>query len=82
MSSVTVRIGALAHRTLQELAEQTSSTMQAVLEKAISEYQRKYFLEGLNADFAALRNNPRAWQEELEERALWDSTVADGLEDE
>jgi hypothetical protein len=82
MSSVTVRIGALTHRTLQELAEQTGSTMQAVLEKAITEYQRKCFLEGLNADFAALRNTPKAWQDELEERALWETTLADGLEGE
>lgn len=82
MASLTVRIGDSAHRTLQELAEQTGASMQSVLEKAIAEYQRKYFLEGLSADFAALRNNPKAWQEEQEERAMWDATVADGLEDE
>lgn len=81
MSSVTVRIGTPAHRTLQELAEQTGTSMQSILEKAITDYQRKCFLEGLNADFAALRNNPKAWQEELKERALWDSTLADGLEE-
>jgi hypothetical protein len=67
---------------LQELAEQTGSSMQAVLEKAIAEYQRKCFLEGLNADFASLRNNPKAWQEEQEERGAWDRTLGDGLEDE
>jgi predicted transcriptional regulator len=82
MASLTVRIGESAHRMLQELAEQTGTSMQAVLEKAVSEYQRKCFLEGLNADFATLRNNPKAWQEELEERALWDSTLADGLAEE
>ena len=81
MASLTVRIGTTAHRTLQALAEQTGASMQSVLEKAIEEYQRKCFLEGLNADFAALRENPKAWQEEQKERAAWDATLADGLED-
>ena len=81
MASLTVRIGTTAHRTLQALAEQTGTSMQSVLEQAIEEYQRKCFLEGLNADFAALRENPKAWQEERRERAAWDATLADGLAD-
>jgi hypothetical protein len=44
--------------------------------------QRKRFLEGLNDDFARLRRDARAWNEELEERAAWDATLADGLEEE
>jgi len=37
------------------------------------------FLTQLAADFAALRNRPDDWAEELEERRLWESTLADGL---
>ena len=33
----------------------------------------------LNEDFAALRADPKAWQEEQEERALWEKSLADGL---
>ncbi len=77
MASLTVRIGATAHRTLQALAEQTGTSMQSVLEKAIEDYQRKCFLDGLNADFAALRGNPKAWQEEQKERTAWDATLTD-----
>jgi len=47
----------------------------------ISEDERKKFLEGCNADYARLRTDPQAWQEELEERALWDCTLMDGLKD-
>ncbi len=47
-----------------------------------SEAERQRFLEGVNADFAALRNDPAAWQEELAERAAWDCTLADDLKDE
>ena len=81
MASLTVRIGTTAHRMLQALAEQTGASMQSVLEKAIEDYQRKCFLDGLNADFAALRGNPKAWQEEQKERTAWEATLADGLED-
>ncbi|HEX7448744.1 MAG TPA: hypothetical protein VF306_14425 [Pirellulales bacterium] len=31
---------------------------------------------------AALRNDERAWQEELSERRDWDATLGDGLADE
>lgn len=81
MASLTVRIGGTAHQTLQDLARQMGVSMQSVLEKAIMEYQRQCFLEGLHADFAALRNNPKAWQEEQEERAVWDATLSDGLDE-
>jgi hypothetical protein len=31
--------------------------------------------------YAAIRNNPKEWHAEQEELALWDSTLADGLEE-
>ncbi len=75
MASLTVRIDETAHQILRELAEQTGESMQGVLVKAIEEYRCKQFLDGLNADFAALRNNSKAWQEEQKERAAWDATL-------
>jgi hypothetical protein len=44
--------------------------------------QREAFIKGVVADFAALRADPKAWAEELAERAVWDLAIADGLEDE
>lgn len=81
MSSLTVRIDVRSHQTLSELAAQTGETMQALLARAIEDYRRKKFLEELNASYAALRSDPVAWQEELEERKLWENTLMDGLED-
>jgi len=43
-------------------------------------YRRQCFLEGLNSDFAALREREAEWQDELDERELWDQTLADGLD--
>ncbi len=56
--------------------------MQAILDEAVETYRRQCFLERANAAFAALRNDPNAWQEELEERAAWDITLTDDLEEE
>ena len=53
--------------------------MQAVLDNAIERYRRERFLHAANADFAALKKNPKAWKEELRERGLWEQTLADGL---
>ena len=41
---------------------------------------RQHFLENANKAYAALKSNPTAWQAELEERQLWDGTLADGLD--
>jgi len=81
MQSATVRVSQRARRTLRTLARRTGEPMQSVLDKAIEEYRRRCFLEEANRAFAALRRNPKAWKQELEERRAWDSTVADGLEE-
>ena len=81
MSSLTVRISQRSHRTLRELAKRTGQPMMSVLDQALSEFQRKCFWEQTNAAFAALRKNPKAWKEELSERAAWNATLLDGLED-
>ncbi|AGA31654.1 hypothetical protein [Singulisphaera acidiphila] len=78
--SLTVRISRSAHATLRALSEEVDEPMTEVLDKAIQEYRRKRFLEGLNADFAALRENAEAWAEEQQEREAWDATLADGLD--
>ena len=81
MASLTVRITPKAHRSLKEISRLTGEPMPAVLDKAIDEYRRRRFLEGLSADFAALRKDAKAWRHELDERAAWDVTLADGLEE-
>jgi len=61
------------------MAEEEQQSMQSVLDRAIERYRREKFLRAANADFEALRNDPRAWKEELRERDLWEQTLADGL---
>ena len=52
------------------------ASARATLTKA----QRQRFFEEANADYAALRADPVAWQEVLAERALWENTLMDGLD--
>ena len=80
MSTMTVRIQEDTHRSLKELARQTGEAMSDNLAAAIEEYRRQLFLKGLADDFAALRRDPAAWEEELREREAWDTTLRDGLE--
>jgi hypothetical protein len=77
-----VRVSEAAHKSLKEIATTCGIPMQTALDEAIEAHRRRVFLEGLNDDFAALRANPDAWREEQEERALWEQTLSDGLEDE
>jgi hypothetical protein len=79
--SVAIRISSTSHQALRALAEQCGEPIQTVLDKAIETYRRQRFFEALNAAYAALREDPGAWKEELEERAAWDATLQDGRGD-
>ena len=78
MPSTSIRITEDSLDVLRQLADQEARPVQAVLHAAIELYRRQKFLEDANTAFALLRQKPEAWQEELEERALWDGTLADG----
>jgi hypothetical protein len=78
MGQAMVRLNAHTHQVLREMAQADHQSMQAVLEKAVEEYRRRRFLEDVNAAYAALRNDPEAWQEIQAERAEWEA-LPDGL---
>lgn len=82
MAGTMVRISETARTNLRALATQSHETMQEVLERAIEEYRRKRFFDELDAAYEALRRDPNEWQGVLDERAAWDQTLMDGLEDE
>jgi hypothetical protein len=54
--------------------------MMELLDKALDDYRGKLFFEQLNAGYAELRADPKAWAEHLAERKLWDATLMDGLD--
>lgn len=77
MQRKTIRISESSHRIIREISHRDNKPMQAVLEQVIEAYRRQSFLEGLNADFAALKENDAEWQAEKQERADWDVAMAD-----
>ena len=82
MTSTTVRVSVAMRDVLRELAGQTGESMQSVLERAIEEYRRRLFFEQVNAAYQRLRDDPEAWREEVEEQAIFEGTLADGLDEE
>lgn len=81
MAGTTVRISEEVHGRLHRLATERRASMNAVIESALTEYERKLFWSKTATEFQELRNNPKAWKAELEEREAWDVTLADGLEE-
>ncbi len=54
--------------------------MPSVSENEIDAYQRQVFFEQLNASVRRWEEErPDLWQQEHEERRLWENTLADGL---
>jgi hypothetical protein len=76
----TVRIDAASHASLVEIAKAKHIPLSEALARAVEAYRRDVFFEAMAAGYQALRANPKAWAEELAERARWDTTNADGLE--
>ena len=54
--------------------------MQSVLGKALEQYQRQKFWEGMKVAYAAIQSDPEAMAAEKKEFALWEATLMDGLD--
>ena len=81
MNSTTIRVSAKTHRVLQELASTIGAPMSDVVDQALQLYRRQRMFAQANAAYAALRADPIASAEWDTEIAVWDATLADGLED-
>ena len=79
MTSTTVRITDEMRDTLRQLADEEHETMQTILARALERYRRERMFARADEIYAAM--TPEEWVEEEAERALWDTTLIDGLED-
>lgn len=82
MNTVNIRVSKETHQQAKLLAEACKISTSAIFQRAIEAYHRQLFFQRVNEDFARLKADPVAWEEEKAERALWDNTLLDGLEDE
>lgn len=81
MSTTTIRVTKKTHRVLRRLAERDGASIQQIIDQMLENFRREQFLDQVNKGYEALRKNPKAWMEELDERRLHDSALWDGLED-
>jgi hypothetical protein len=77
-----IRVPESAHTTLRDMSIETGQPMQELLVEAVEAMRRRRMLEMTNAAYAAIRDDPAAWKEELAECQAWDVTLPDGLEEE
>ena len=77
-----VRISSNSYQILKTLSKTKGQSMQSMMDQAIEDLRRRKMLEATNAAFSALKADKLAWQEEIEERALWENTLSDGVEEE
>jgi hypothetical protein len=56
-------------------------SLTGALARAVKAYERELFMDQLNAGFAALRADPKAWAEYVAETRLFDNASSDGLEE-
>jgi len=80
MQTQTVRISSADHAALSELARNSGKPMSVVLSEAIQELRRNRLLRQTNEAYLRLKQDHDAWEEETEERRVWESTIADGEE--
>jgi predicted transcriptional regulator len=81
MATTTIRVSLRARDLLQEFAQTSGSSMQAVLEQALEQYRRQQLLETTNAAYAALRAHPEARAPLEQARLAWDQTWAEAVEE-
>jgi len=81
MGSTNMRVYDKTYSQIDKIAHQLKISKQEALDQAVESYRRELFLREANNAYAALRNDPEAWQNEKEERETWDYTIQDGLED-
>lgn len=65
---------------LNTLEADMGISKQLIIEKSLDRLIRENLLRKANAAYETLRNDPQAWQEEIQEREEWEVTLADGLE--
>lgn len=75
----TMRIDDRTHGIIRSLAG--SQSMQDVVQEAVEDLKRKRFFERMNAAYAAMQDDADSWAEEQQERAEWDTTIGDGLDE-
>jgi predicted transcriptional regulator len=78
--TTTIRIKKELYDTVKSLAKEKNRNMQEIINEAIKDLKKKEFFDNLNSFYTKLKADPKAWAEEEAERAEWDATLLDGID--
>lgn len=81
MRSAAVHLTPKTHQALNDIAFAAGESVEKVLERAVEDLYKRVYLDGLNADYARLRKNSRAWAQFQRELREWELTNSDGLDE-
>ena len=76
------RISAAVSQKIEALAQDHNVSKSRIIEEAVKAYEKELFFKKIDADYARLQQDPKAWKEYQDELAEWDVTLKDGLDDE
>ena len=82
MQSTNIRISSQSYKVLKSLTKEKGQSMQSVIDQAIEDLRRRRVLEATNTAFSTLKADKAAWDEESDERGIWENTLLDGVESE
>lgn len=77
-----IRISEKALEVVRHISRQKGLDVSDVLDRAVESYRREVFLDEVSRSFQTLKEDSEAWRAEVEERSLWDNSVADGVDQE
>lgn len=77
-----VRVSDEAYSKLNQIAKNTGSSKQDIIDTALNNLERETILKQANDAYSELKKNRKEWLEYQEEIFIWDATLEDGLKDE
>jgi hypothetical protein len=80
--TIQAKISDRSKKIIREIVRETGESQIAIIEHAVLAYHREWRMQKLNEAYAKLKQNKKAWNEELKERSIFEKTLKDGLEDE
>ncbi|MFP3905351.1 MAG: hypothetical protein ACLFWB_13990, partial [Armatimonadota bacterium] len=81
MDATTIRIDRDTHRQIKDLAAERGCSILQVVRELVKRERQERMLQETNEAYAALREDEHAWAQEQQERAAWDATLGDGLDE-
>ena len=79
MNTLSIQISTHTRDMLDQLSKDSGKAESEILEDALQLYSDREFWKNTDAAYWRLRQDNAQWNDELDERKLWEMTLADGV---